>query len=167
MSVSDWESYLFRNHVWYTYGSFAYLRWNMTILKEENIGIIFPIYMEAPSGIRIPHLAWIDLLNWFKAWGSFSEEMRCLHIKPDTQKKKPIIWIPQTKIIASLRLEWICRSSFCMLADFFLEEHKRRVCLLLDFASLTRWWFQPLWKISSSNWIISPGNGEKKHETTT
>ena len=24
------------------------------------------------------------------------------------------------------------------------------------------WWFQPIWKICSSNWIISPGKGENK-----
>ena len=26
----------------------------------------------------------------------------------------------------------------------------------------TSWWFQPLWKICSSNWIISPNRGENK-----
>ena len=28
--------------------------------------------------------------------------------------------------------------------------------------SMTSWWFQPIWKICSSNWIISPGRGENK-----
>ena len=37
-----------------------------------------------------------------------------------------------------------------------------------DFASSTvfiicyGWWFQPIWKICSSNWIIPPGRGEHK-----
>ena len=28
--------------------------------------------------------------------------------------------------------------------------------------SFSAWWFQPIWKICSSNWIISPGRGENK-----
>ncbi len=28
--------------------------------------------------------------------------------------------------------------------------------------STTGWWFQPMWKICSSNWIISPSKGEDK-----
>ncbi len=28
--------------------------------------------------------------------------------------------------------------------------------------NITGWWFQPIWKICSSNWIISPGRGEHK-----
>ena len=27
---------------------------------------------------------------------------------------------------------------------------------------LSSWWFQPIWKICSSNWIISPSRGENK-----
>ena len=32
--------------------------------------------------------------------------------------------------------------------------------------SITSWWFQPIWKICSSNWIISPSRGENswKHQ---
>ena len=29
---------------------------------------------------------------------------------------------------------------------------------------ITSWWFQPLWKICSSNWIISPSRGENKKD---
>ena len=32
---------------------------------------------------------------------------------------------------------------------------------LLDYTT-TGWWFQPIWKICSSNWIISPSRGEIK-----
>ena len=33
---------------------------------------------------------------------------------------------------------------------------------VVNVGNYTSWWFQPLWKICSSNWIISPGRDENK-----
>ena len=34
--------------------------------------------------------------------------------------------------------------------------------LVLTCPNKTSWWFQPIWKICSSNWIMSPSRGENK-----
>ena len=44
--------------------------------------------------------------------------------------------------------------------DFHKPYYLRR--LFANWKILTTWWFQPIWKIWSSNWIISPNRGENK-----
>ena len=42
------------------------------------------------------------------------------------------------------------------------EGSKRVPFIKIRLDCLPSWWFQPIWKICSSNWIISPGRGENK-----
>ena len=46
----------------------------------------------------------------------------------------------------------------------YINHYLTRLMSLSPFYMETRWWFQPIWKICSANWIISPGIGVKiKH----
>ena len=47
---------------------------------------------------------------------------------------------------------------FATHVDFCARNYMVRFCLLNS--SLSSWWFQPLWKICSSNWESSPHRGE-------
>ena len=49
-------------------------------------------------------------------------------------------------------------------------QHATRWCICCNLiweSDLTGWWFQPIWKICSSNWIISPGIGVNINKNTT
>ena len=80
---------------------------------------------------------------------------------------KPTLLKDSYKLILNLKLGFACKvgqirrsestktCAFCVFVCFFVSS-------LGSWGYWTSWWFQPLWKICSSNWIISPGRGENK-----